>query len=294
MHSGIPIKFRAAQEKQTDCTMKLDRGKAQILSAAISSKYWYQMFVDDLPVWGMVGEYLPLSVETAAHHHDNLAHVEEEQFEVDMLTGKRVETYPHIFTHKAFSLSFNLDRVIEINLTSEDPVLVRLDSDEEQLMTMTYSVRWQPSHIAFAHRFDRYLDFQFFEHQIHWFALWNSFMLVIFLVGMVSMVVLRALKKDYERIQETKGADADMDYEAFAEETGWKKVRSCHALYLLKTFFTQLHGDVFRKPAHLALFSALIGTGYQIYTGTLLVILLAIAGKAYDSRGTVMTSVVTT
>merc|ERR1719384_873601 len=103
-------------------------------------------------------------------------------------------------------------------------------------------------------------------------------MLVIFLVGMVSMVVLRALKKDYERMQKEKDDDDDMNYESFTEETGWKK----------------LHGDVFRRPVKLTLFSAIIGTGYQIYTGVLLVILLAIAGKAYDTRGTVVTSIVTT
>merc|ERR1719384_1969585 len=103
-------------------------------------------------------------------------------------------------------------------------------------------------------------------------------MLVIFLVGMVSMVVLRALKKDYERMQKEKDDDDDMDYESFNEETGWKK----------------LHGDVFRRPPYLALFSAIVGTEYQIYTGCLLVILLAIAGKAYDSRGTMITSCVST
>jgi len=90
------------------------------------------------------------------------------------------------------------------------------------------------------------------------------------------MVVLRALKKDYERISQQEAVDDE--YESFAEETGWKK----------------LHGDVFRRPTQLSLFSAIIGTGFQIYTGTLLVILLAIAGRAYDTRGTIITSCVTT
>eukprot|EP01083_Nonionella_stella_P075784 206138_1 len=278
VHSGIPMKFKQNQDKQTDCTMKLDSTKAQALADAIASKYWYQMFIDDLPVWGMVGEYLPLSAETAHHHHDNLQHVEDEQFDYDALTGKHIATYPHVFTHKAFSLSYHEKRVIEINLTSEHPVLIRTgDGNEPQSITMTYSVEWRhDSTIEFRNRFDRYLDFEFFEHQIHWFALWNSFMLVIFLVGMVSMVVLRALKKDYERLQQH--SDSHDDYESFTEETGWKK----------------LHGDVFRKPFQLPVFAAIVGTGYQIYTGTLLVILLAIAGRAYDTRGTVVTSCVTT
>lgn len=35
--------------------------------------------------------------------------------------------------------------------------------------------------IKFAKRFERYLDYNFFEHQIHWFSIFNSFMMVIFL-----------------------------------------------------------------------------------------------------------------
>ncbi|ETO07012.1 hypothetical protein RFI_30382 [Reticulomyxa filosa] len=98
-------------------------------------------------------------------------------------------------------------------------------------------------------------------------------MLVIFLVGMVSLLLLRALKKDYEKI-----ALQDEEYEKVVEETGWKK----------------LHGDVFRAPDHLPLFSALIGTGYQLYTSCLLVILLAITGRLYDTRGTIATASVLT
>ena len=229
VHSGIPIKFKQNQDKQTDCTMKLDKTKSSELIKAIREKYWYQMFIDDLPVWGMVGEYLPLSKETAGHHHDNLKDLGDEKFDYDALTGKHVETYPHVFTHKSFSLSYFNNRVLEINLTSEDPILIRGNADEEQSISMTYSISWkEDSSIEFKNRFDRYLDFQFFEHQIHWFALWNSFMLVIFLVGMVSMVVLRALKKDYDRISQQESADDE--YESFAEETGWKKVRKICSL----------------------------------------------------------------
>ena len=234
VHSGIPIKFKQAQSKQTDCTMKLDKAKASELVEAIKQRYWYQVFIDDLPVWGMVGEYLPLSAETAAHHHDNLAHVDEEHgFEFDQLTGKHVETYPHVFTHKAFSLAYNGDRVIEINLTSEDPMLIKEGQDAVQEIEMFYSVQWvENTQIEFRDRFDRYLDFQFFEHQIHWFALWNSFMLVIFLVGMVAMVVMRALRKDYEKMSAKQHDDDMMDYESFNEETGWKKV-CCHLHHVL-------------------------------------------------------------
>jgi hypothetical protein len=34
----------------------------------------------------------------------------------------------------------------------------------------------------FQDRFDKYLDPNFFQHRIHWFSIFNSFMMVIFLV----------------------------------------------------------------------------------------------------------------
>lgn len=34
---------------------------------------------------------------------------------------------------------------------------------------MTYSVKWIPTNITFARRFDVYLDYPFFEHQVHAF-----------------------------------------------------------------------------------------------------------------------------
>ncbi len=51
---------------------------------------------------------------------------------------------------------------------------------------------------------------------------------------------------------------------------------------------------MFRKPHYLPVFSAIVGTGYQLYTSALLVILLAISGRLYDTRGTIATAGVLT
>lgn len=46
-----------------------------------------------------------------------------------------------------------------------------------------------------------------FLFQIHWFSIFNSFMMVIFLVGLVSMILMRTLRKDYQRYSK----DEEMD-----------------------------------------------------------------------------------
>ena len=43
--------------------------------------------------------------------------------------------------------------------------------------------------------------------QIHWFSIFNSFMMVIFLVGLVSMILMRTLRKDYARYNREEGLD---------------------------------------------------------------------------------------
>jgi hypothetical protein len=58
---------------------------------------------------------------------------------------------------------------------------------------------WEPTAIKFGKRFERYLDYNFFEHQIHWFSIFNSFMMVIFLTGLVSMILMRTLRNDYAK-----------------------------------------------------------------------------------------------
>ena len=58
--------------------------------------------------------------------------------------------------------------------------------------------------------------------QIHWFSIFNSFMMVIFLVGLVSMILMRTLRKDYARYSKEDDID-DMEKD-LGDEYGWKQV----------------------------------------------------------------------
>ena len=68
----------------------------------------------------------------------------------------------YIYTHQKFVLTYNLDRVIEVNLTSENPILLERGSNVD----FTYSVNWFATEIPFEKRFSKYLDYNFFEHQV--------------------------------------------------------------------------------------------------------------------------------
>lgn len=220
-------------DREDVCDFSLDADSVAAFETAVDRQYWYELFLDDLPMWGMVGEVLR-----------------------DETHGKMEK---HIFTHRSLSIAYNGNRIIEVNLTSENPVSIEVGRKLE----FTYSVNWVETQKPFESRFDRYLEYDFFEHRIHWFSVFNSFMMVIFLCGLVALILLRTLRNDFAKYAK----DEDVDVEGLhviGEDTGWK----------------QVHGDVFRAPESLVLFGALIGTGWQLATLVLGVILYAIAGNA--------------
>ncbi|XP_039275122.1 transmembrane 9 superfamily member 3-like [Nilaparvata lugens] len=100
-------------------------------------------------------------------------------------------------------MGYNGKHIVDVNLTSENKVKLELNA----FIPFTYEVNWYRSNTKFEDRFDKYLDPNFFQHRIHWFSIFNSFMMVIFLVGLVSMILMRTLRKDYARYSKDEELD---------------------------------------------------------------------------------------
>lgn len=232
--SGIEMFFKQDTHVTKICDLEIEDNNARIFKHAVKNHYWYQMYIDELPLWGMLGEYVESSEG-------------EESF--------------YLYTHKDIVISYNNDRIIEVNLTSETPKPLVTGS----IHPLTYSVKWVSSNIPFEKRFDRYLDIDFFEHQIHWFSLFNSFIMVVFLCGLVILILMKTLKNDYNRFIENE----DDELDRVVDESGWK----------------QIHGDVFRAPPYLILFSAFTGTGVQLFFMIIFVLVTSLFSSMYDVRG---------
>ena len=142
-------------------------------------------------------------------------------------------------------------------------------------LQFTYSVYWKETKDkSFENRFQRYLEYDFFEHKIHWFSVFNSFMMVIFLCGLVALILLRTLRNDFARYAKENDLDMENGLQQMGEDSGWK----------------QVHGDVFRSPDNLELFSCFLGSGWQLLLLVLGVIVYAMAGPylhgpVYEDRG---------
>ena len=67
---------------------------------AVKNNYWYQMYINDLPVWGIVGD-------------------------VEEVDGGQQQYY--VWTHKKFDIGYNGDQIVDINLTSDGKVLLEPD-----------------------------------------------------------------------------------------------------------------------------------------------------------------------
>ncbi|EEC15153.1 endosomal membrane protein EMP70, putative [Ixodes scapularis] len=133
----------------------------------------------------------------------------------------------------------------------------------------SYEVEWRSSAIRWASRWDTYLAMT--DVQIHWFSIVNSVIVVFFLSGMLTMIIVRTLRRDIARYNKDEEAEDVM------EETGWKLV----------------HGDVFRPPQYPKLFVAVVGSGIQIFFMMFITIFFAMLGMLSPaSRGALMTAAI--
>lgn len=133
----------------------------------------------------------------------------------------------------------------------------------------SFDVSWSSSNIKWASRWDKYL--QMSNVQVHWFAIVNSTVIVLFLTGILAMIIVRTLRRDIANYNKFD------DVEEAIEETGWKLV----------------HGDIFRPPYSPLLLSALIGCGVQLFCMVLITIIFAMLGMLSPaSRGSLMTAII--
>ena len=124
----------------------------------------------------------------------------------------------------------------------EKYLALRMKGPSSLSVVYSYEVQWTESDLAWADRWDVYLVGAP-DDDLHYFSIVNSLMIVLFLTGAISTIMIRTLRKDIAVYNEMDSLDDS------AEETGWKLV----------------HGDVFRPPtSYPMVLSVLSGTGSQI------------------------------
>ena len=267
--SPYSLNFMDAVSWRQLCSVELQPKQLKALKSAIHDDYYFEMFVEDLPMWGYLGE------------------VENE----DLLLGEVVGSKTYLYPHLHFQLGVNPSdprRVVSASVFTHGNRKVDItDTSVPVTVAFSYSAEWVvEEHLRYETRMSRYVDSSFLPRgfEIHWISIVNSLTLVLLLTTFLAVVIMRAVKNDFlkymeldsrgggggEQGGESGGAGAD-DKD---EESGWKL----------------LHGDVFRPPDQLLLFAAALGAGAHLLASTFMLLTLAVVGVVSTvRRGGVLT-----
>lgn len=300
-----PYTVSVLQDSQCNvvCRATLETADQDLYERRIKEEYWVNWILDNLPAaylgrestWYSLGFPLGYAATTAdASQTDAVAgdvtlfnhhNITVEYHETD--DGYRIVGFVvvvHSVQHE-YAGDWSDDSppslstcIPGVGLQSFDgPMIVAgpsapVDKDGNVEVIWTYDVRWVPSDVKWASRWDIYLSMgNLYDDQVHWFALVNALVIVLFLSGMVAMILVRALYKDLSRYNRVA---TDEEKAEDREDTGWKLV----------------HADVFRPPARRqGFFVVLVGISTQVFGMAIFTLMFAAIGfLSPANRGSLM------
>ncbi|KAF9593739.1 hypothetical protein IFM89_024877 [Coptis chinensis] len=193
-NSLYEIRFREDKILESICNKSLNREEVEKFRDAVKNDFYFQMYYDDLPLWGFIGK-----VEEELWNHPE--------------TGRCYQ----LFKHVEFNILYNEDRVIEIIALSDPNSSVDITENANTNVEFTYSVSWNATSIQFANRMRKYLRSSLLpeQQQAHWFSIINSVVIVVLLAGLSSTLFIQNLRNELRKY-------SDEDEETEKEEVGWK------------------------------------------------------------------------
>lgn len=169
------LDFLMDKESEVLCRKRMTKKEVAIFRRAVDKDYYFQMYYDDLPIWGLIGR------------------VEREG--IDEPKDYKYYLYKHIH----FDIHYNRDRVIEINARTDPHAVIDLTESKEVDAEFTYTVKWKETDIPFENRMDKFFQTSSLPHhlEIHWFSIINSCVTVLLLTGFLATILMRVLKNDF-------------------------------------------------------------------------------------------------
>ena len=169
------VPFRVDKENESLCVQTLTAFDLKRFRKAVEEDYYFQMYYDDLPIWGFVGKIEKI------------------------LKPNAPEMRYYLFTHVHFDVAYNGDKVVEINVSTDPLRTVDITEGSEATVEFSYSVRWKETRIPFERRMEKYSRYSFLpQHlEIHWFSIINSCVTVLLLTGFLATILMRVLKNDF-------------------------------------------------------------------------------------------------
>lgn len=169
------LDFRVDIDSKLVCKKKLTKEDVSQFRTAVTKDYYFQMYYDDLPIWGFIGKV------------DREGKTDPSEFKY------------FLFKHINFDVLYNNDRVIEINAYTDPNALVDITEDQDIEVEFFYSVKWKETTTPFEKRMEKYSQTSSLPHhlEIHWFSIINSCVTVLLLTGFLATILMRVLKNDF-------------------------------------------------------------------------------------------------
>ncbi|KAL3518541.1 hypothetical protein ACH5RR_021130 [Cinchona calisaya] len=198
-NSLYELKFKLGKTDAVLCQKKFNRNDIAKFRGAIENDYYFQMYYDDLPLWGFIGK------------------VEDNNWALD---GRGPTHF--LFKHIQFNVLHSSNQIIEIHAFSDPNNAVDITDDVDLDITFTYSVFWNGTSTPFRNRMNRYSRASLLPvHQkIHWFSFLNSVVIIVLLIGLLAFPFTRNLRNDL-RSSRHPGEDEEED-----KEVGWKYIHN--------------------------------------------------------------------
>ncbi|OIV91666.1 hypothetical protein TanjilG_26519 [Lupinus angustifolius] len=190
------LDFKKDKDSNFVCKKKLTKEQVAQFREAVEKDYYFQMYYDDLPIWGFIGT-------------------------VDKEGKADPSEYKYfLYKHIQFDVLYNKDHVIEISARMDPHSVVDLTEDKEVDAEFLYTVKWKETDIPFEKRMEKYSQSSSLPHhlEIHWFSIINSCVTVLLLTGFLATILMRVLKNDFMKYGQDEEAADDQ------EETGWKYI----------------------------------------------------------------------
>ncbi|KAJ4846753.1 hypothetical protein Tsubulata_010238 [Turnera subulata] len=190
------LKFRKEKNGAVLCETKLKSDQVARFREAVMDDFYFQMYYDDLPLWGFIGKVEDLS----------------------LVGGDEKKFKYYLFTHLRFDVLYNDNRVIEISAFSDPNQAVDITEDIDIDVKFTYSVLWNASSTQFETRMDKYSRSALLpiRKQIRWFSFFVSLVNIVLLMGLLTLFLMRRLKNDLRKF-----SNGDEEEE---KEVGWKYI----------------------------------------------------------------------
>ncbi|CBH17274.1 endosomal integral membrane protein, putative [Trypanosoma brucei gambiense DAL972] len=182
---GVNVRFGKNVTGGVMCTFTPKQADIKRWRKMIQKKYVYELYVDELPIWVLLGEVTPAG--------------------------------PVIYLHRRFHIETNKNQIVHVTLEAEQGTVLTQGRD----YTFTYSVIFTESQLSFEDRFKKYVDQKLFEPRFRWISVINSVILALLLSIINIFIVSRAIHADLKGDEDELGIDSSY---GLVEGSGWKQL----------------------------------------------------------------------